>query len=162
MRYCGFFQPAPLFPIRIEASERGITRVSIGAPRSGERVHDGEQPLIRETAQQLAEYFSGRRRAFDLPLDLEGTAFQREVWEALRRIPYGETCTYGELARAIGRAGAARAAGAANGANPVAIIVPCHRVLAARGGLGGYTGGLERKRFLLELERGSVTSRTSS
>jgi methylated-DNA-[protein]-cysteine S-methyltransferase len=162
MRYCGFFQPAPLFPIRIEASERGIARVWIGGPRSGERVHDAEQPLIREAARQLAEYFSGRRRAFDLPLDLEGTAFQREVWEALRRIPYGETCTYDELARAIGRAGAARAAGAANGANPVAIIVPCHRVLAAGGGLGGYAGGLERKRFLLELERGSVTSRTSS
>jgi len=125
-------------------------------------MNDAEQPLIREAAQQLAEYFSGRRRVFDLPLDLEGTAFQREVWEALRRIPYGETCTYGELARAIGRAGGARAAGAANGANPVAIIVPCHRVLAAGGGLGGYAGGLERKRFLLELERGSVTSRTSS
>jgi methylated-DNA-[protein]-cysteine S-methyltransferase len=102
--------------------------------------------------RQLDEYFAGRRTAFDLPLVMEGTPFQRRVWSALREIPYGETISYGELARRIGRPSAARAVGLANGSNPIAVIVPCHRVIGANGTLTGYGGGIERKRLLLELE----------
>ena len=112
---------------------------------------DGAFPAARE---QLAEYFAGHRRDFDLELELAGTPFQREVWAALREIPYGETISYGELARRVNRPWASRAVGAANGRNPVAIIVPCHRVIGSDGTLTGYGGGLERKRTLLELERG--------
>jgi methylated-DNA-[protein]-cysteine S-methyltransferase len=104
-------------------------------------------------ADQLAEYFAGDRRDFDLPLELEGTEFQRRVWAQLRAIPYGETISYGELARRVGNPRASRAVGLANGRNPVAVIVPCHRVIAADGGLGGYGGGSERKIHLLDLER---------
>lgn len=107
-----------------------------------------------EVEQQLAEYFAGERTAFDLPLHLEGTDFQRRVWAALRDIPYGETWSYGQLAAHIGSPGASRAVGLANGRNPVAIVVPCHRVVGADGKLTGYGGGLERKQLLLDLERG--------
>ncbi|MCB9736625.1 MAG: methylated-DNA--[protein]-cysteine S-methyltransferase [Deltaproteobacteria bacterium] len=108
--------------------------------------------------EQLAAYFAGERATFDLgPLAPEGTAFQRRVWEALRAIPPGETRAYGELARALGLpAGAARAVGAANGRNPLSIIVPCHRVVGADGALTGYAGGLARKRWLLDHERGAT------
>jgi methylated-DNA-[protein]-cysteine S-methyltransferase len=101
---------------------------------------------------QLDEYFDCRRAAFDLPLDPHGTRFQRLVWRALQEIPYGETVTYGELARRLGRPSASRAVGAANGHNPISVIVPCHRVVGGDGTLTGYGGGIERKRFLLELE----------
>ena len=101
---------------------------------------------------QLEEYFAGRRTRFDLPLDLQGTPFQRRVWSALLAIPYGETLTYGELARRIGRPAAARAVGHANGSNPISVIVPCHRLIGANGTLVDYGGGIERKRFLLSLE----------
>jgi methylated-DNA-[protein]-cysteine S-methyltransferase len=103
---------------------------------------------------QLADYFAGARTAFDLPLELDGSPFQRRVWRALQEIPYGETTSYGELARRIGIPSAARAVGVANCHNPVAVIVPCHRVIGADGSLTGYGGGLERKRTLLELEAG--------
>ncbi|WP_340560259.1 methylated-DNA--[protein]-cysteine S-methyltransferase [Streptomyces sp. GSL17-111] len=102
--------------------------------------------------EQLEEYFAGGRTAFSLPLALHGTPFQRTVWAALTEIPYGETVSYGELARRIGRPGASRAVGLANGRNPVGIIVPCHRVVGSSGGLTGYGGGLERKRHLLDHE----------
>jgi methylated-DNA-[protein]-cysteine S-methyltransferase len=107
-----------------------------------------------EVRSQLAEYFDGRRRDFDVPLGLAGNEFELRVWEALCRIPYGETVSYGEIAREIGAPSAARAVGLANGRNPVAVIVPCHRVIGADGGLTGYGGGLERKRLLLDLESG--------
>ncbi|SDJ74120.1 methylated-DNA--[protein]-cysteine S-methyltransferase [Nonomuraea jiangxiensis] len=107
-----------------------------------------------EPARQLADYFAGRRTAFDLPLRLSGTPFQRTVWTALSEIPYGETRTYGELAEHIGRPTSARAVGHANGRNPVGIIVPCHRLVGSTGGLRGYGGGIERKSLLLALERG--------
>lgn len=103
--------------------------------------------------RQLAEYFAGDRREFDLPVAPPGTPFQQLVWAELRRIGYGETTTYAELAARIGRPTAIRAAGAANGANPVSIIIPCHRVIGSNGSLTGYGGGLEAKRILLELER---------
>lgn len=114
----------------------------------GERVDDA---LPAATAQ-LAEYFAGERTAFDLPLAPRGTAFQQAVWAALRDIPYGETRSYGELAAALGRPGASRAVGLANGRNPISIVVPCHRVVGAGGKLTGYAGGMERKSWLLALE----------
>jgi methylated-DNA-[protein]-cysteine S-methyltransferase len=109
-----------------------------------------------EARQQLAEYFTGERTSFDLQLHLEGGAFQRTVWHALTEIPYGQTISYGELARRIGRPDLARAVGTANGQNPIAVIVPCHRVIGADGKLVGYGGGLENKRLLLDLEAGTV------
>ena len=110
-----------------------------------------EEPF-GELREQLAEYFAGARREFELPLAPEGSAFQQRVWSALREIPYGETESYGELAERIGHPGSARAVGAANGQNPIAIVVPCHRVIGANGTLTGYAGGIERKRLLLDLE----------
>ena len=103
--------------------------------------------------EQLEAYFAGSREAFDVPLELSGTEFQRNVWAGLLEIPYGETMSYGELARRVGRPGASRAVGLANGRNPVAIIVPCHRVIGANGTLTGYGGGLDRKVWLLDHER---------
>ena len=105
--------------------------------------------------EQLGEYFAGERTDFDLPLAPVGTPFQEDVWSALREIPYGRTASYGELAEWIGRPSASRAVGMANGRNPISIVVPCHRVIGASGDLTGYAGGIERKRFLLELERGA-------
>ena len=105
-------------------------------------------------SQQLEEYFTGARRTFDVPLSLTGNPFEQRVWQALREIPYGETTSYGEIARRIGSPDAPRAVGLANGRNPVAVIVPCHRVIGADGSLTGYGGGLERKRLLLDLEAG--------
>jgi methylated-DNA-[protein]-cysteine S-methyltransferase len=109
-----------------------------------------------EVRAQLGEYFHGERREFDVPLGLNGNDFELRVWEALRQIPYGETVSYGEIARRIGDPTAPRAVGLANGRNPIAVIVPCHRVIGADGSLTGYGGGLERKRFLLDLEAGVI------
>lgn len=108
---------------------------------------------------ELTEYFDGRRKSFDLPLRADGTAFQRSVWAALLEIPYGQTSTYGELARAVGRPGAARAVGQACHKNPVSILIPCHRAVGASGALTGYAGGLDVKRALLELEGGEKRER---
>jgi methylated-DNA-[protein]-cysteine S-methyltransferase len=113
---------------------------------------DPEAPPLPAVRRQLAEYLAGRRRDFDLPLETGGTPFQRLCWEALRRIPYGATRTYGEMAREIGRPRAVRAVGHANHDNPIGVIIPCHRVIGANGSLTGYAGGLDMKRVLLELE----------
>ena len=115
---------------------------------------EGGHAVLRQAKQELAEYFSGSRRRFDVALDASGTPFQRAVWSAICTVPYGETISYGELARRAGAAGRARAAGAATGRNPIGIIVPCHRIVGADGNLTGYAGGLERKRALLGLEAG--------
>jgi methylated-DNA-[protein]-cysteine S-methyltransferase len=125
--------------------------------RTAIAVHDdwqaAEEPFA-DVSRQLAEYFAGRRTVFDVPLAISGSPFQRRVWRALQDIPYGETISYGELARRIGVPSASRAVGVANGHNPISVIVPCHRVIGADGSLTGYGGGLERKRVLLELEAG--------
>jgi methylated-DNA-[protein]-cysteine S-methyltransferase len=126
--------------------QRGRRPVAVGA---GWR--RAERPFAA-ARRQLDEYFAGERSAFELPLDGAGTPFQRRVWAALAAIPYGETVSYGELARRIGRPAAVRAVGMANGRNPISIVVPCHRVIGADGALTGYGGGVERKRYLLELE----------
>lgn len=112
-----------------------------------------DETAFPDAVEQLAEYFAGERTVFDLELHMVGTAFQRRVWTALQSIPYGETCTYGDIAREIGSPGAFRAVGLANGHNPIGIVVPCHRVIGANGNLTGYGGGLDRKRALLELEK---------
>ena len=113
---------------------------------------DPRSPLLIACARQMAEYFAGRRHAFELPLAPGGTPFQRRVWDEIAKIPYGETVSYAELARRAGAPGAARAAGAATGRNPLAIVVPCHRVVGTRGALTGYAGGMDRKARLLALE----------
>jgi O-6-methylguanine DNA methyltransferase len=117
-------------------------------------VRGGSNAILDELWQQLEQYFRGERREFTLPLVYPGTDFQEQVWSALREIRYGETWSYLDLARRIGDTGATRAVGAANGANPLAIVIPCHRVVNANGDLGGYGGGLWRKRILLDLELG--------
>ena len=111
-----------------------------------------DSPLLREAERQLASYFAGQLQVFSLPLCTRGTPFQEKVWCALQKIPYGETRTYGEQAAMNGQPTAARAVGGANHRNPLAIIIPCHRVVAAHGGLGGYGGGLDKKQWLLALE----------
>ena len=115
----------------------------------------GKHALFGRLRQQLSQYYEGKRTAFDITLAYPGTGFQRKVWQALRDIPYGQTMSYGEVARTVGKPGVARAVGGANGSNRIAILVPCHRVIAAGGGPGGYGGGLWRKLRLLELERNS-------
>ena len=122
----------------------------VGAPE------EGTHPLLTELETQLGEYFRGDRRGFDLPIVLSGTDFQERVWRALLQIVYGSTISYAELARRVGSRGGSRAVGSANGANRIAIVVPCHRVIRANGDLGGYGGGLSRKRRLLDLEAGGV------
>jgi len=153
----------PIGPIRLASTAAGLAFLEL--PHSngsglagwlrrwapGARVEEGFAPN-QSAAVQLLEYLGGKRRAFELALDLRGTEFQLAVWRALCAIPYGETISYGEQARRVGCPNAPRAVGAANGANPIAIVVPCHRVIGADGTLTGYAGGLERKRALLELE----------
>jgi len=113
---------------------------------------DDSHPVVRESLRQLCAYFAGELTEFDLPLNPKGTPFQLAVWKELLHIPYGETCSYTHIAQAIGRPAAVRAVGAANGSNPIAIIVPCHRVIGSSGKLVGYGGGLPMKRMLLDLE----------
>ncbi len=155
---------SPLGPLWLAADEEGLTAVHFAAaPDAAERrrwrrwglpapQRDDDHPLLRRAVRQLEAYFLGERTAFDLPLDLRGTPFQKRVWEEVARIPYGETRTYGYIAGQIGRPWAARAVGQAVGRNPVVIVVPCHRVVAADGTLGGFSSGLWRKRALLALE----------
>jgi len=140
---------SPFGPMRAVASERGLRVLSFDG--AGERAA-GESPVLALLERELSAYFSGGLTAFSVPLDLEGTAWQRRVWRELTAIPCGETVSYGRLARRLGNSNAARATGLANGANPIAIVVPCHRVIASDGTLGGYAGGLRRKRWLLDHE----------
>lgn len=155
--------PSPLGELVLTASGTALTGVYFPTPRhasilkkgTGWLEDDGRSPaseLLARARQQLTEYFARTRTAFDVPLDPPGTAFQRRVWDALRTIPYGATSSYSDLARRLGDGRATRAVGAANGKNPIPIIVPCHRVVGARGELTGFGGGLDRKRWLLEHE----------
>jgi methylated-DNA-[protein]-cysteine S-methyltransferase len=143
---------------RLVLESDGDVLIGIWLPSDPKRLHDGASgngddapPVLKDTATQLEEYFAGGRTEFDIAMELDGTAFQREVWAELARIPYGETISYGELARRVGRPKGPRAVGQANGRNPIPIIVPCHRVLASNG-IGGYGGGLPMKRALLAVE----------
>ncbi|MCK5644346.1 MAG: methylated-DNA--[protein]-cysteine S-methyltransferase [Gammaproteobacteria bacterium] len=153
----------PVGPVWIATTGTGICAVGLGAGQPEDlwawlSRHISPKPPREDFATlapaltQLREYFSGTRHEFDLPLDVRGTAFQRAVWAEVAHIPYGATTTYGEIAQRIGRPGAARAVGAANGANPLPILIPCHRVIGAGGSLTGYGGGVNVKAALLQLE----------
>ena len=143
-------------PIRLTATADGLTGVFLKkrgtvtvAPLRGS---DRAITILRSAARQITEYLAGDRKRFDLPLAAEGTLFQKKVWKCLRRIPYGSTCSYKDVARGIGAPAAVRAVGTANGKNPLCIVIPCHRVIAADGSIGGYSGGLAVKKKLLRLE----------
>lgn len=159
--------PSPVGDLTLVASDRGLVavlwpdddprRVRLGAQGDG-----SDHPVLREAAAQLEGYFAGERRSFDLPLDMRGTAFQQAVWRALLTIPFGETRSYGEIARVIGQPTASRAVGAANGRNPLSIIAPCHRVVGGNGALTGFAGGIETKRWLIDFERGGGSANVTA
>lgn len=144
---------SPLGPLTLTAAGGALLDISFGRQCREETETGGQEALLHRAAAELAEYFAGERRAFDLPLAPAGTAFQQQVWRVLCAIPYGTTCSYGAVARAVGRPGASRAVGGANHQNPIPILIPCHRVIGADGSLTGYGGGLEIKEKLLALER---------
>ena len=143
--------PTPIGELTLAASETALTGVYFPG-RHKTRGRAGSNEVLENARQQLAEYFERARTSFELPLDAAGTEFERRVWQLLRDIPYGTTTSYGDLARRLGEPKDARAVGAANGKNPIPIIVPCHRVIGANGDLTGFGGGLDRKRWLLEHE----------
>jgi len=157
---------SPVGPLLVSATERAVCglsfcdveslpdRLQALRQRHAPTLLISDSPLLQDLKSQLSEYFQGRRRRFTLPLSYPGSAFQERVWAALCEIPYGDTWSYLDLATRIGDVKATRAVGYANGANPLAILVPCHRVINADGGDGGFGGGLWRKRILLDLERG--------
>ena len=137
---------SPVGELCICADDEGLISLSFGSGGNG------ENEIIRKTVRELSEYFAGERKSFDIPLKPSGTDFQRRVWAELARIPYGETRSYADIAAAVGNKNACRAVGMANNRNPIAIIIPCHRVIGKNGTLTGYAGGLSVKQYLLELE----------
>ncbi len=145
---------SPVGELVLLASDQGLSGLYFGHRIDRARLPTGgaTQPILKAAAAQLGEYFAGKRERFELALDPAGTEFQRAVWQQLRRIPYGETASYRDIAERLGNPGAVRAVGMANGANPISIIVPCHRVIGADGSLTGFGGGLDIKRQLLEHE----------
>lgn len=149
--------------LRVTAGPAGIRSIEINPRRPSAGTRNDANPTLTAAAAQLGEYFAGKRQRFDLTLDPQGTEFQRKVWNALAAIPYGETRNYREIAEAVGTPRAVRAVGAANGRNPLPIVVPCHRVIGADGKLVGYAGGLTVKRILLDLEtNGRVGTREAA
>ena len=147
--------PSPVGPLSLLSDGPRLIGVHFEGWSHPERTNNASDAVLDSARRQLDAYFSGRSTAFDLPLGPQGTPFQLSVWSALQKIPYGETRSYAELAASLHKPSATRAVGAANGRNPIAIVVPCHRVIGADGSLTGFGGGLERKRFLLRLEQGS-------
>ncbi|KKC99538.1 methylated-DNA--[protein]-cysteine S-methyltransferase [Photobacterium halotolerans] len=143
----------PIGWLAVVADQQAITTIEFDARPAPDDVSNAVTEL---GVQQLSEYFSGQRKHFDLPLSMPGTAFQREVWQALTDVPFGVTCSYSDVARQIARPKAVRAVGAANGKNPIPIVVPCHRIIGRSGTLTGYAGGLDKKRWLLEHEGLSI------
>jgi methylated-DNA-[protein]-cysteine S-methyltransferase len=155
------FVQSPVGKLKLVASDKGLTAIlwendnPRRVPLKNLVQHD-EHPVLALVESQLKEYFGGSRQTFDIPLDMRGTTFQKSVWEALLTISFGETRSYGELAKQLGRPSASRAVGAANGRNPVSIVVPCHRVIGSSGKLTGFAGGLGAKALLLDLEKKST------
>jgi methylated-DNA-[protein]-cysteine S-methyltransferase len=154
---------SPVGELKLIANENGLAailwekdRENPGRVKLSPLIEDKNNEILKATKQQLTEYFLGKRKVFDVPLDFKGTKFQKEVWAALLYIPYGETRSYGQLAKQLKRPNASRAVGAANGKNPISIIAPCHRVIGASGKLTGFAGGLQAKALLLELENEEV------
>ena len=161
------FVDSPLGRVRITAVHEGLTSISFDGdryapPQDPAWVRDPAFPAVRRAAAQLTAYFAGARKVFELPLAPSGTPFQRVVWDAISTVPAGVTISYAELARRAGHPGSARAAGAATGRNPLAIVVPCHRIVGADGSLTGYAGGLDRKRALLALEQDVARARSAA
>lgn len=157
MSYLSRTMASPVGELTLIASQQGLAAVlwendDPARVRLEPRADDPHHSILAKADLQLGEYFAGRRRAFDLPLDFHGTDFQRQVWAALLTIPFGETRSYADIATQIGKPKACRAVGAANGRNPISIIAPCHRVVGASGALTGFAGGLDAKRYLLGLE----------
>lgn len=146
------YYDAKIGKIKIEENGMAITKVEFIGKDIQEEIGN-ETELLKETIKQLEEYFEGKRNFFDLPLEPKGTEFQKKVWKTLIEIPYGETRSYGDIAKIIGNEKASRAVGMANNKNPIPIIIPCHRVIGANGKLVGYAGGLDLKMKLLELEK---------
>jgi len=157
MGYVSRTVASPVGKLMLVASESGLAAIlwendDSDRVRLGSTMEDRGHPVLIAAERQLAEYFAGERKRFDLPLDFNGTEFQKQVWSALLTIPFGETRSYAEIARLIGRPAACRAVGAANGKNPISIVAPCHRVIGANGTLTGFAGGLKAKEYLLQLE----------
>ncbi len=148
--------------LRIVENGRAITHVVFRAEKFPSDVTEKSTVLLRKAAKQVAEYLNGKRTVFDLPLEPAGTEFQKSVWAALQTIPYGETRSYGDIAKQIGNPKSCRAVGMANNRNPISIVIPCHRVIGADGSLVGYGGGLELKQKLLELESWNVNRKHDS
>ena len=146
----------PIGKVHIAETDGSLSHLLFNEDKRLKGYEKKETSITKETAQQLTEYFAGTRKAFDIPLYMEGTPFQKMVWEALCTIPVGETRTYKDIAQQIGNPKGMRAVGMANNRNPISIIVPCHRVIGANGSLTGYAGGLETKEYLLDLEKRSV------
>ena len=153
------FIDSPVGKLKLVASREGLVAIfwkreapSHAELELGEMRNEDRYPILLETERQLKEYFAGKRREFSMRLDMRGTPFQKDVWEALLGIPYGETRSYGQIAQKIGRPSASRAVGAANGQNPIPIVVPCHRVIGSTGKLTGFGGGLDMKAKLLGIE----------
>ena len=154
--------PSPVGRLKLVAGDAGLVAILWESEdpdrvRLGAMIEQRDHSVLAETERQLGDYFAGRRQGFNLRLDFRGTNFQKAVWQALLTIPFGETRTFGEIARQIGRPSASRAVGAANGRNPISIVAPCHRVLGSNGALTGFAGGLAAKRHLLDHERRHVT-----
>ncbi|MGY1742513.1 MULTISPECIES: methylated-DNA--[protein]-cysteine S-methyltransferase [unclassified Blastococcus] len=145
--------PSPVGPLTVVAEDGVLVRLYLEPPGPAPDLGPRDDAALAPVARELGEYFRGERAAFDLPLRPAGSAFELAVWEQLTRIPYGETRSYGQVARAVGEPGGAQAVGLACGRNPLAVVVPCHRVVGADGSLVGFGGGLPRKRFLLDLEQ---------
>lgn len=152
---------SPVGWIAVEDNGRAVTAIGFADEKAAKQEKDILKEKVLEynlscpsvrAAAQLTEYFAGKRKVFDLPLDPQGTEFQKRVWQALREIPYGTTCSYGEIAAKVGNPKASRAVGGANNKNPIAIVIPCHRVIGANGSLVGYASGLQTKEALLKLE----------
>ena len=146
---------SPIGPLMLAADDAGLRHIEFRDnrhPANRADWHGGDSEILQASEAQLAEYFAGTRTSFDLPLAPQGTAFQLQVWHELARIPFGATISYAQLAQRIGKPEAVRAVGAANGRNPLPIVLPCHRVIGADGALGGFGGGMPTKQFLLRLE----------
>ena len=139
--------------IEIEEKEGNIVRIEFTEEMNPTDEKNVTSPVLREAIKQLQEYFAGQRKEFDLPIKMQGTEFQKKVWQALQEIPYGEVSSYGKLAEKIGNSKAGRAVGMANHRNPIAIVVPCHRVIGSNGKVVGYAGGLDKKEWLLAMEK---------
>jgi methylated-DNA-[protein]-cysteine S-methyltransferase len=163
MSYSFKMTDTPVGRLKLVASDKGLAAVlwpneDPRRVRLGLLLEDADHPILIETERQLGSYFAGTLKRFTMPLDFQGTAFQKTVWQALLTIPFGETRSYGEIARQIGKPSAARAVGAANGRNPISIIAPCHRLLGSNGELTGFAGGLAVKEHLLRMEAGAPIS----